>query len=114
MRSSCRSTARAAWGGLTGSQGALGFLDLPEPLLGVVRSHEGRVLTCLFNLGERPQALTLGTEAHVVGPAHGEVEGQAVNLPAHGYVYLESTGPLTVLPESLGEPGSSQRAGMAS
>ena len=96
------------------TQGSLGFLDLPEPLLGVVRSHEGRALTCLFNLGERPQALTLDAEAQVVGPAHGEVEGRAVNLPAHGYVYLESTSPLTVLPESLGEPGSSDRPGMAS
>ena len=96
------------------TQGATSFLDLPEPVLGVVRAHEGRVLTCLFNLSERPLTLTLGGEAQVVGPHHAESEGGTVHLPAHGFIYLESAAALAVLPAPLGDPGSSVQPGTAS
>jgi alpha-glucosidase len=96
------------------TRGATSFLDLPEPLLGINRSHEGRHLTALFNLGERSQSLTLSSGAHPVGPSLATVEGAAVHLPALGFVYLDSDAPLTATPESLGEPGSSQQPGHAS
>jgi alpha-glucosidase len=96
------------------SEGTTDFLDLPEPVLGLRRTLAGQVLTCLFNLSERPLALTLGGEAQPVGPLHAEVEGATVHLPAHGYVYLESAAPVTVASESLGEPGSSRPLGFAS
>lgn len=79
-------------------EGATEFLDLPEPLLGLRRSHRGQVLTCLFNLSERPRDLGLGAAARAVGPSRAEANGSAVHLPAHGFVYLESEGPLTVTP----------------
>jgi len=94
--------------------GATEFLDLPEPILGIRRSHGGQHLTCLFNLSERPLTLTLSGEAHPVGPSQAEVEGATVSLPAHGYAYLESAAPITVAPEALGEPGSHRQPGMAS
>ncbi|TNC74899.1 alpha-glucosidase [Rubellimicrobium roseum] len=80
--------------------GATDFLDLPEPVLGLVRSHEGRVLTCLFNFSERPQTLALSAGATPVGPQRAEVQGTAVTLPAHGYVYLESAAALGVTPSA--------------
>ena len=78
------------------SEGATAFLDLPEPVLGLRRSVDGQHLTCLFNLSERPLRLTLGGEAQPVGPLHAELDGAALRLPAHGFAYLESAGPLPV------------------
>ncbi|TNC52453.1 alpha-glucosidase [Rubellimicrobium rubrum] len=88
------------------TQGATSFLDLPEPVLGIVRSQGDTVLTCLFNLGERPLTLTLSGPALPVGPIHAEVDGLTVSLPAHGYVTLESDGPLGVVADSAGRSAS--------
>ncbi|WP_051520951.1 alpha-amylase family glycosyl hydrolase [Rubellimicrobium mesophilum] len=94
--------------------GTTDFLDLPEPILGLRRSHGDQHLTCLFNLSERPLRLTLSAEALPVGPSQAEVKGTSVRLPAHGFVYLQSKAPVAVAPEALGEPGSSRQPGMAS
>ena len=88
------------------TQGATSFLDLPEPVLGIVRTQGGTVLTCLFNLGERPLTLTLSDPAQPVGPIHAEVDSLTVSLPAHGYVTLESTGSLDVTTDSAGRSAS--------
>jgi alpha-glucosidase len=83
------------------SEGATSFLDLPEPILGLRRSLDGRTLTCLFNLSERPRTLALGAPAQAVGPLHADLEGATLSLPAHGFAYLESTGSLPVTMEDL-------------
>ena len=78
-------------------EGAGTFLDLPEPVLGLVRSLEGQAVTCLFNLGERPLALAVsGAPAAPVGPVHattegGPGEGLTLRLPAFGWAFLEGT-----------------------
>jgi alpha-glucosidase len=61
--------------------GDTAFLDLPEPLLGLSRSHAGTVVTALFNLSERPRTLALSADARAVGPARAELEGQRLALP---------------------------------
>ncbi len=70
-------------------EGATTFLDLPEPVLGLVRSAGGQALTCLFNLGERPLTLTVAGEARAVGPGAAELEGGELRLPAFGFAFLE-------------------------
>jgi alpha-glucosidase len=79
-------------------EGATEFLDLPEPLLGLRRSLPGETVTALFNLSERPRDLALGGPARAVGPIQGAVEGRRVGLPAHGFAFLASDGPLAVEP----------------
>lgn len=74
------------------TRGRTAFLDLPEPILGLVRDHEGRTLTCLFNLGTDPVTLTLGGPASLAGPAHAILDGPALTLPANGFAYLAAAG----------------------
>ena len=68
--------------------GATAFADLPEPLLGVVRSHEGRVLTGVFNLSDVPQVVRVTGKVAIEGPHAAELRGQELRLPAHGFAYL--------------------------
>jgi len=68
--------------------GATAFADLPEPLLGVVRSHEGRVLTGVFNLSDVPQVVRVTGKVAIEGPHAAELRGQDLRLPAHGFAYL--------------------------
>jgi alpha-glucosidase len=79
------------------TEGTLDFLDLPEPLLGLVRGHGGRTLTCLFNLDDQPLSLALSAPAQPVGPSLAEIDGTTLRLPAHGFVYLETEGSLAVV-----------------
>ncbi len=71
--------------------GTTGFLDLPEPVLGIRRSHGGTVLTGLFNLSDTAQTLAVVGGATLAGPREGGFEAGRLTLPAHGYVFLEST-----------------------
>lgn len=66
------------------------FADLPEPVLGVVRSLPGEVLTGVFNLSDEPQTLRVGGRARLAGPGHAVMEGQVLRLPARGYGFLAS------------------------
>ena len=70
--------------------GETGFADLPEPLLGVVRSLPGEVLTGVFNLSDTPQVVQLGARARLAGPGHAVLKGQVLRLPARGYGFLAS------------------------
>jgi alpha-glucosidase len=93
-------------------EGATDFLDLPEPVLGLRRSLGARVLTCLFNLGERPLTLTVAGEARPEGPRAAEWADGTLHLPAHGHVMLESAAPVAVALVEEARPGSSQQPGM--
>ena len=76
--------------------GQTGFLDLPVPVLGITRTHRANQLTGLFNLSDRAVTLTLAGVAQLAGQQNGTLAGSTVVLPAHGYVYLDSTSPLTL------------------
>jgi alpha-glucosidase len=68
-------------------QGETHFLDLPDPVLGIVRTAGGKSLTGLFNLSDSVQKVEIeGTPA---GPQNAVVKGGTVTLPARGYVFLE-------------------------
>ena len=71
--------------------GATEFLDLPEPLFGIVRATTADRLTGLFNLSDEAQILTLSGKAVVTGPQNGDLTGNVVSLPPHGYIFLQST-----------------------
>ena len=76
--------------------GTTRFLDLAEPVLGIVRTHAACQLTGLFNLGDAALTLTVTGKASSAGPQNGTVDAGLVTLPAHGYVFLASTGPLSL------------------
>ena len=74
------------------TQGAIRFLDAPEPVLAFVREIEGATLLVAFNLSANALTWSLppGTTANAVpapGVHNGHVEGQALHLPAHGAFY---------------------------
>ncbi len=73
-------------------RGDTGFLDLPEPLLGVSRSHDGSTITGVFNLSDISAVLSLTGQIKAVGPMNANLEGEKLSLPAHGFVYLASAG----------------------
>ncbi len=76
--------------------GTTHFLDLPEPVLAFVREAGGKPLTCVFNLGTEPVALTLAGAARPDGPCLARIEGETLNLPGNGFVYLAHDGPLDI------------------
>lgn len=80
-------------------QGSTTFHDLPEPILAISRSHEGQVLTGIFNLTDQPQDLHLTGQAIATGPQHATLHADIIRLPARGYVYLASDTALTLAME---------------
>jgi len=70
------------------TRGKTEFLDLPEPLLGIVRTLDDRTVTAIFNLSDTTRTCSTKLPAELVGPAEGTVEQGTVTLPANGYVYL--------------------------
>ncbi len=66
------------------------FIDLPEPLLGIRRSHASHALTAVFNLSDQPRTLTVTGTARPTGPQAASLTGEQLTLPARGYVYLET------------------------
>lgn len=83
-------------------EGATSFLDLPEPLLGVVRALPGEAVTAVFNLAERPLELDLGGEASALAPMAAALDGRALVLPAYGFAFLSSPSPPAVM--HVGDP----------
>ena len=75
-------------------RGTTTFPDLPEPLLAIARTHEGRCVTGLFNLSDTDRTVRLGGDADPIGPAAATVADGKVRLPAWGWVWLASTGPV--------------------
>ena len=72
--------------------GTTDFLDLPEPLFGIVRAVGAEQLTGLFNLSDAAQSLSLTGKATLTGPQNGSLTGTTITLPPHGYVFLQSAG----------------------
>ncbi len=93
-------------------EGKTDFLDLPEPVLGLRRTVAGRVLTCLFNLGDRPLTLKVSGEARPEGPLVAEWADGTLSLPSRGYAMLESPVPVDVSLIAGAVPGSSAQPGM--
>ncbi len=72
--------------------GSIKFLELPEPVLGFVREHDGQKLLMLFNLsaGAVQQAVPAGAWSvlPVPGQANGQLQEQVAALPGHGVLCL--------------------------
>ncbi|GLQ51725.1 alpha-glucosidase family protein [Dyella flava] len=76
--------------------GTIRFLDVPEPLLAFVRSHDGEQILAVFNLGKQTQALSLpGFETAQTLAGHGLQQGTLANgrlqLPGHGVLFARLT-----------------------
>ena len=65
--------------------GSIRFLEVPEPVLGFVRRHQGRAVTCLFNLG--PDEVHLDLPDDCLGKP----------MEGHGFEYVRGRG-CVVLP----------------
>lgn len=82
--------------------GAISFLDLPEPLLGVVRNHAGQSLVAVFNLSDQAVAVQLPPSVSTAQSldGHGLVGGEClaedgllrVRLPARAVWFGSCTG----------------------
>jgi alpha-glucosidase len=71
-------------------RGEARFLDLAEPVLGVVRSLEGAEVTGLFNLGREVVTVEVPGRLVPVGPGHGVArEGTRVTLAPFGFGWFE-------------------------
>lgn len=80
--------------------GTTHFHDLPEPLLAIRRSVDGRALTGVFNLSGTEQVLGITGEAALVGPGHASMSDGRLSLPAYGFAYIEEDGDLSLSPQS--------------
>ncbi|MHB1896425.1 MAG: alpha-glucosidase [Metallibacterium sp.] len=71
--------------------GAIRLLDLPEPLLGFVRSAGGDEILVLFNLDSNPRSVTLPAGAWQAlahaGPDAGRIDRNTAHLPAFGVLF---------------------------
>ncbi len=71
-------------------RGEARFLDLPEPVLGLVRGSDGVEITGLFNLGREEVTVEVPGDLKGIGPAHGTVqEGGRVTLAPFGFGWFE-------------------------
>jgi len=69
--------------------GTTEFLEVEEPVLGLVRSLEGSSVTCLFNLSGDEVSVQISEPLAAIGPRCAEIQDRAVVLPPFGYVYLQ-------------------------
>jgi alpha-glucosidase len=71
-------------------RGEARFLDLAEPVLGIVRSLEGAEVTGLFNLGREVVTVEVPGRLVPVGPGHGVArEGTRVTLAPFEFGWFE-------------------------
>lgn len=70
--------------------GVATFPALPDPLLGVTRTHDGLSLTGVFNLSDQPQTVTIAEGAKLTGPVAADASGHTLSLPAFGFAYVET------------------------
>jgi alpha-glucosidase len=71
-------------------EGAAAFLDLPEPLLGIVRRDGDAATLCLFNLGVDPMSVDLPHALRETGPGlDARTEGARVILGPHGFAWFD-------------------------
>ncbi len=72
------------------------FVDLPEPLFAFHRIADDQTLLCVFNLSADTHKLTVSGDATITGPHAATLSRGELSLPANGYVYLETTGKVTL------------------
>lgn len=77
--------------------GSAEFFDLPEPFLALRRSHNGKVVTAVFNLSPGPVVLRYRGAASAFGPAHGQMNADTISLPGFGYLFLNEDGALMLM-----------------
>ena len=68
--------------------GTTTFLDLPEPVLGFVRTAGDEALTCVFNLSVDPQAVAVEGDATVAFGHRATLKGGELHLEGNGFAYL--------------------------
>lgn len=70
------------------------FLDLPEPLLGFAREHEGMSVLCLFNMGADTVALEMqGARLELRGPCEqAALDSGKLTLGPNGWAFLVPAG----------------------
>ena len=70
--------------------GTATFLDLPEPLLGIVRGEGEAATLCLFNLGLEPMSVDLPRALPATGPGlDAQADGARVTLGPHGFAWFQ-------------------------
>ncbi|MDP5305845.1 alpha-glucosidase [Paracoccus spongiarum] len=67
------------------------FLDLPEPLLGFRRSHDGETVTCVFNLSPVARQVGLKGKTALLGPSLATLSDRTLDLPANGHAWLQGS-----------------------
>ena len=71
-------------------RGSVAFLDLPEPVLGIMRRDGDSATLGLFNLGRDAVAVEIGNAAREIGPASGATrDGNRVTLAPFGICWLD-------------------------
>jgi len=66
------------------------FLDLPEPVLALIRTTDDDRLLCVFNLSATPQRMKAEGGLHPVGPSQAvEVETGEIALGPNGFAFFE-------------------------
>lgn len=68
------------------------FPQLPDPLLAVRRTYDGKSLTAIFNLSGDTQRLEVTGTISVNGPQAANLADGSLEMPPFGYVYVEETG----------------------
>ncbi|MFC5570330.1 alpha-glucosidase family protein [Lysobacter yangpyeongensis] len=74
-------------------EGAIRFLDAPEPVLAFVREGDGQKLLVVFNLSASavdwvlPEGLRAANPVVAPGITNGHIDGNTRRLPAHGAFY---------------------------
>jgi alpha-glucosidase len=85
-------------------RGGTAFLDVPEPLLGIVRTHAGQSLTALFNLSDGVQTLRIDGPATLAGPRAATLQGRTLTLPPRGFVFLKTDATTQIAPTAAKVP----------
>ncbi len=67
--------------------GKTSFIDTADPVLAFTRTAKDQTLTCVFNLSDQPQTLTIGA-TEFAGPHDATLTGDTLTLPGNGYAYL--------------------------
>jgi alpha-glucosidase len=72
-------------------RGSAEFLDLPEPVLGLVRRDGDRATLCLFNLGRDTVTVDVGDAVRETGPAaSARLDGTRMTLAPFGFCWFDT------------------------
>lgn len=70
------------------SNGKTTFLKVPEPILAFTRSAEGETLTCVFNLSDKPHALSIQGDASIMHANEAALDNKVLTLAGNGFAYI--------------------------